>query len=317
VRPGGAPRRLPRVQLALIMPPEDPHPDLEELVSLAEPALCLGAWRWQRESAEHLEDPVGVAVWFPGEMVSDGGQKSFGGLDGQFPELRSAGLMRISKRSIRSARSLTVVVCCSNCSKSAVSESLSSCSISVMLRSSYLSTGRQGCLRSCQVQVVQPGSVRTCIGCPFTVRTSVGSPEIRSKPQFGVFSHVVFSGLVGAAIGWVVSHRERSLGARIGVLAVAFVGAVSLHAFTNWAADSDQIGMYFVASAIGVVALVVVLIRARRSESARLLAWDQARAAAAAGPGVDASIDVDGSRRDRTRQLREIASAEREFLAAK
>ena len=72
---------------------------------------------------------MGVAVRFPGEMVSGGGQKSFGGLDGQLPEVRIAGLIRISKRSIRSARSLTVVVCCSNCSKSAVSESLSSCSM--------------------------------------------------------------------------------------------------------------------------------------------------------------------------------------------
>ncbi len=78
----------------------------------------------------------------------------------------------------------------------------------------------------------------------------------------GVFSHIVYSGLIGAAVGWLIiggpEHRAR----RLATLASAFVLMVGLHSWSNWAADAHAAVVYVITMVVGLVALVVVARRA-------------------------------------------------------
>ncbi len=76
----------------------------------------------------------------------------------------------------------------------------------------------------------------------------------------GIFSHVVFSAVIGAAVGWFISTRGEPVGRRIGLVIGAFLAMVGLHMSSNWASLSHQSLMYI---ALMVVGLVVLLAAAR------------------------------------------------------
>ncbi len=69
----------------------------------------------------------------------------------------------------------------------------------------------------------------------------------------GLWSHTLFTALVGAGIGYAMVRRERSLRARVGVAVLAFLGAWTLHFFWNSPLLADGFGM-------GVVGLVGALL---------------------------------------------------------
>lgn len=95
----------------------------------------------------------------------------------------------------------------------------------------------------------------------------------------GVFSHVVYSGLIGAAIGWVVAAGPARRAGRVALAVLVGLAAMALHGWTNWAATADLLVPHMVVSAAGFVVLVLVIVRARISENARLTAWAQSDAA--------------------------------------
>jgi RsiW-degrading membrane proteinase PrsW (M82 family) len=82
----------------------------------------------------------------------------------------------------------------------------------------------------------------------------------------GVFSHVVYSGAIGAAIGWFLtgptSGRARRLLATIGV----FILMVVLHSWSNWTAHEGQGIMYVLTMGVGLLVLILTL-RFARSHS--------------------------------------------------
>ncbi len=75
----------------------------------------------------------------------------------------------------------------------------------------------------------------------------------------GVFSHVVFSAVIGAAVGWFIATRGQPLGRRTVVLVGAFVAMVGLHMSSNWASQSHQSLMYVALMVAGLVALIAAL----------------------------------------------------------
>jgi len=129
----------------------------------------------------------------------------------------------------------------------------------------------------------------------------------------GVFSHVVYSALVGAAVGWFIGLERRRTLLDAGILAAAFVVATGLHCASNWAAVESLTGVYVLLSLLGLVVLVGVLRAGRRAEDARLTAW-------ASGPGRgrvadDAVERLTGAsgpvrRRERRSDLRAVAREE-------
>jgi len=82
----------------------------------------------------------------------------------------------------------------------------------------------------------------------------------------GVFSHVVYSAAIGAAIGWLIAgprdQRLRRLAATIGV----FLLMVVLHSWSNWTAHEEEPIMYIVTMAVGLIVLVVTFRFARSQE---------------------------------------------------
>lgn len=92
----------------------------------------------------------------------------------------------------------------------------------------------------------------------------------------GLWSHTLFSALAGAGIGYFVVRRDRGLGSRVGVVALALLGACAFHGLWNspWLADGFGYGMagvLFAVLAKGLPALVMIglLIQAaRRGEAA-------------------------------------------------
>jgi protease PrsW len=73
----------------------------------------------------------------------------------------------------------------------------------------------------------------------------------------GVFSHIAYSGAIGAAIGWLligpVADRRRRLGVTIGV----FVLMVLLHSWSNWASHEQEVLMYLLTMGVGLAVLIV------------------------------------------------------------
>jgi protease PrsW len=86
----------------------------------------------------------------------------------------------------------------------------------------------------------------------------------------GLFSHVVWSAVIGAAVGGVVQSTRENRARRIGYAVLAFVFALSLHSVTNWASGT-AIGLYAAGSLLGLVVFLVLLNRLRRSEESRLV----------------------------------------------
>ncbi|MEU4243798.1 PrsW family intramembrane metalloprotease [Actinoplanes sp. NPDC026619] len=69
----------------------------------------------------------------------------------------------------------------------------------------------------------------------------------------GVWSHTLFGALAGAGIGYLVVRRDRGLARRVGVAALALLGAWASHALWNSPLLSDGLGN-------GAVALLAVLV---------------------------------------------------------
>ena len=82
----------------------------------------------------------------------------------------------------------------------------------------------------------------------------------------GVFSHVVYSAAIGAAIGWLIAgprdQRLRRLGATIGV----FVVMVLLHSWSNWTAREEEGIMYLLTMGVGLIVLLATLRFARSQD---------------------------------------------------
>jgi RsiW-degrading membrane proteinase PrsW (M82 family) len=74
----------------------------------------------------------------------------------------------------------------------------------------------------------------------------------------GFFSHIVYSGVIGAAVGWAAATGPGHLGRRIGAVVLAWLLMVGLHAFGNWTTTAGAAGLYLAAMAIGLVVFIVV-----------------------------------------------------------
>jgi RsiW-degrading membrane proteinase PrsW (M82 family) len=74
----------------------------------------------------------------------------------------------------------------------------------------------------------------------------------------GFFSHVVYSGVIGAAVGWAAATGPGHLGRRIGGVVLAWLLMVGLHMWSNWTTTAGAAGLYLVSMAIGLVVFIVV-----------------------------------------------------------
>ena len=138
---------------------------------------------------------------------------------------------------------------------------------------------------------------------------------------FGIFSHVVFSALIGAAIGWVVAGGRAGRARRVILAIGAGLGALVLHAVGNWTATEGMIGPHLVVSLIGLAVLIVVLRSTRRTEAARLADWGLTAGVGVLDPHSLEALQTEprgrADRRRRRAALRATAEAETAYLAAR
>lgn len=87
---------------------------------------------------------------------------------------------------------------------------------------------------------------------------------------FGVFTHAVWTGIVGAAIGWVAALHGPSRVLRVLVAVAAFGFAIAVHGTSNYLVTNAAPGVNLIPDAIGLIVLVVVLLRLQRNEKRRL-----------------------------------------------
>jgi protease PrsW len=80
----------------------------------------------------------------------------------------------------------------------------------------------------------------------------------------GVFSHVVYSGVIGAAVGALVVSRAGAQARAWWLVVAAFAAMVGLHMLGNWAAHEQRALLYVASMGLGLVALVGVVRRVRR-----------------------------------------------------
>jgi RsiW-degrading membrane proteinase PrsW (M82 family) len=73
----------------------------------------------------------------------------------------------------------------------------------------------------------------------------------------GVFSHIAYSGAIGAAIGWLLIGPASDRRRRFGVTAGVFVLMVVLHSWSNWASHEQEVIMYLLTMGVGLAVLVV------------------------------------------------------------
>jgi RsiW-degrading membrane proteinase PrsW (M82 family) len=73
----------------------------------------------------------------------------------------------------------------------------------------------------------------------------------------GVFSHVAYSGAIGAAIGWLLVGPASDRRRRLSVTAGVFVLMVVLHSWSNWAAHEQEVILYLLTMGIGLAVLIV------------------------------------------------------------
>jgi hypothetical protein len=83
---------------------------------------------------------------------------------------------------------------------------------------------------------------------------------IRGVVRF--FSHIVYSGVIGAAIGWAVVSGPGQRARRVGAVVLAWllmVGLhmVGLHMWSNWTTTAGAGLLYLVIMALGLAAFVV------------------------------------------------------------
>jgi protease PrsW len=80
----------------------------------------------------------------------------------------------------------------------------------------------------------------------------------------GLFGHVVYSGVIGAALGVLIVSGAGQRARGWAVFVGAFVSMVGLHMLGNWAADQGQALLYLVSMGAGLVVLVLVVRRVHR-----------------------------------------------------
>jgi RsiW-degrading membrane proteinase PrsW (M82 family) len=73
----------------------------------------------------------------------------------------------------------------------------------------------------------------------------------------GVFSHLVYSGAIGAAIGWQLAGPTTGRWRRLGVTVGVFILMVALHALGNWSAHEGEAILYVVTMGVGLLVLIV------------------------------------------------------------
>jgi protease PrsW len=74
----------------------------------------------------------------------------------------------------------------------------------------------------------------------------------------GFFSHVVYSGVIGAAVGWAAVTGPGKLGRRVGAVVLAWLLMVGLHMWSNWTTTAGAAGLYVVSMVLGLVVFIVV-----------------------------------------------------------
>jgi RsiW-degrading membrane proteinase PrsW (M82 family) len=74
----------------------------------------------------------------------------------------------------------------------------------------------------------------------------------------GFFSHVVYSGVIGAAVGWAAVTGPGNLGRRVGAVVLAWLLMVGLHMWSNWTTTAGAAGLYVVSMVLGLVVFIVV-----------------------------------------------------------
>lgn len=74
----------------------------------------------------------------------------------------------------------------------------------------------------------------------------------------GFFSHVVYSGVIGAAIGWMLMAPADTRMRRLPVVVGAFLLMTGLHMWSNWTTTIGSGLLYVVTMAVGLVAFVLV-----------------------------------------------------------
>jgi len=82
----------------------------------------------------------------------------------------------------------------------------------------------------------------------------------------GVFSHIVFSGAIGAAIGWTLTAPRSDRLRRIAMTVGVFILMLGLHSWSNWTALEGQGIMYILTMTVGLVVLIFTM-RFARSHS--------------------------------------------------
>ncbi|MDH4141397.1 MAG: PrsW family intramembrane metalloprotease [Chloroflexota bacterium] len=73
----------------------------------------------------------------------------------------------------------------------------------------------------------------------------------------GVFSHLVYSGAIGAAIGWLLAGPTIGRWRRLAVTVGVFVLMVVLHSWSNWTAHEGEGVLYLVTMGVGLLVLIV------------------------------------------------------------
>jgi RsiW-degrading membrane proteinase PrsW (M82 family) len=73
----------------------------------------------------------------------------------------------------------------------------------------------------------------------------------------GVFSHLVYSGAIGAAIGWLLAGPSTGRWRRLAVTVGVFVLMVVLHSWSNWTAHEGDGLLYVVTMGVGLAVLIV------------------------------------------------------------
>jgi protease PrsW len=89
---------------------------------------------------------------------------------------------------------------------------------------------------------------------------------------FGLFTHAVWTGIFGAAVGWVAVGGSSGRAKRVLVAVAAFVLVVVLHGADDWTSLEQKIALSFVVDGTSLAILVVILLRLQRSERNRLTA---------------------------------------------
>jgi RsiW-degrading membrane proteinase PrsW (M82 family) len=85
----------------------------------------------------------------------------------------------------------------------------------------------------------------------------------------GAFSHLVYSGVIGAAIGWSMTRGSRGTFRAVALVVGAWVAMVFLHMWGNWSTSHDALLSYLINAAVSLVVLIVVYRRSMRSEGSR------------------------------------------------